>query len=61
MPVLLATGKGSDVMKPITIPFVFGLITSTVFVLIVLSVLYSWVREYELKKYGKLQIIEFED
>ena len=58
MPVLLATGQGSDVMKPITIPFVFGLITSTLFVLIVLPVLYAMVREYELKKYGKLRISE---
>ncbi len=50
LPVLLATGTGSDVMKPITIPFVFGLITSTAFVLIVLPVLYAWVRERELEK-----------
>ena len=56
MPILLATGPGSDVMKPITIPFVFGLITSTLFVLIVLPVMYSMLRERELKKYGKLQI-----
>ena len=58
LPVLLATGPGSDVMKPITIPFVFGLITSTLFVLIVLPVMYSIVRVNELKKYGKLQIKE---
>jgi Cu(I)/Ag(I) efflux system membrane protein CusA/SilA len=58
MPVLLATGPGSDVMKPITIPFVFGLITSTLFVLIVLPVIYSMVREKELNKRGKLQIKE---
>ena len=58
MPVLLATGPGSDVMKPITIPFVFGLITSTLFVLIVLPVMYSMLRERELKKHGTLQIKE---
>ena len=58
LPVLLATGPGSDVMKPITIPFVFGLITSTLFVLIVLPVMYAMVRENELKKYGTLQIKE---
>jgi copper/silver efflux system protein len=58
LPVLLATGPGSDVMKPITIPFVFGLITSTLFVLIVLPVLYAMIRERELKKYGILQIRE---
>lgn len=61
MPVLLATGTGSDVMKPITIPFVFGLITSTLFVLIVLPVLYALMREYELRKHGKLIVQEFED
>lgn len=61
MPVLLATGTGSDVMKPIAIPFVFGLITSTLFVLIVLPVLYALVREYELRKHGKLIVKEFED
>jgi copper/silver efflux system protein len=56
LPVLFATGPGSDVMKPITIPFVFGLITSTLFVLIVLPVMYALVREYELRKYGRLQL-----
>lgn len=61
MPVLLATGTGSDVMKPITIPFVFGLVTSTLFVLIVLPVLYALVREYELRKHDKLIVQEFED
>lgn len=61
IPILIATGTGSDVMRPITIPFMFGLITSTLFVLIVLPVLYAMIREYELKKYGKLVIKEFED
>ncbi|HET9747482.1 MAG TPA: efflux RND transporter permease subunit, partial [Chitinophagaceae bacterium] len=58
LPVLLATGPGSDVMKPITYPFVFGLITSTIFVLIVLAVMYAMVREYELKRHNKLQIAQ---
>jgi Cu(I)/Ag(I) efflux system membrane protein CusA/SilA len=54
LPVLLATGAGSDVMRPITIPFVFGLLTSTIFVLIVLPVIYAIVRERELIKKGNL-------
>ncbi len=54
VPVLLATGAGSDIMKPITIPFVFGLVTSTLFVLIVLPVLYAYIRERELAKRGNL-------
>ncbi len=58
MPILFATGVGSDVMKPITIPFVFGLITSTLFVLIVLPVIYQLVKEYELKQHGKVEFLE---
>lgn len=54
IPILLSTGVGSDVMKPIAIPFVFGLISSTLFVLIVLPVFYQVVRERELHKHGKL-------
>ena len=61
LPVLLATGTGSDVMKPIVIPFVFGLITSTLFVLIVLPVLLALVREHELKKNGKLKLVQLND
>jgi len=61
MPILLATGVGSDVMKPITIPFVFGLITSTLFVLIVLPVVYQLVKEYELRKKGKVEYLEIKD
>lgn len=61
LPLLLATGTGSDVMKPIAIPFVFGLITSTFFVLIVLPAMYSLVRENELKKSGKVVIAELKD
>ncbi len=61
LPVLLATGTGSDVMKPIVIPFVFGLITSTLFVLIVLPVVYAIVRERELKKTGNLKFAHLND
>jgi Cu(I)/Ag(I) efflux system membrane protein CusA/SilA len=48
-------------MKPIAIPFVFGLITATLFVLIVLPVIYNILKERELKKYGKLEILEIEE
>jgi copper/silver efflux system protein len=61
LPILLATGTGSDVMKPITVPFLFGLLTSTIFVLIVLPVIYAVVRERELKKKGKLDYRLLED
>lgn len=61
LPVLFATGAGSDVMKPITIPFVFGLLTSTIFVLIVLPVMYAYVMERELAKKGTIDYRVLED
>jgi copper/silver efflux system protein len=61
LPILLAAGAGSDVMKPIAIPFVFGLITSTLFVLIVLPVVYDMVKERELRKKGSLKYLEIKE
>ena len=61
IPILISTGTGSDVMKPIAIPFVFGLVSSTVFVLVVLPVFYQVVREYELRKTGTLKVLDIEE
>lgn len=57
IPVLASSGVGSDVMKPIAIPFVFGLISAILFVLIVLPVIYEMVKERELKKHGTLKML----
>ncbi|MEP6795711.1 MAG: efflux RND transporter permease subunit [Saprospiraceae bacterium] len=54
IPILWATGTGSDVMLPITIPLIGGVITSTIYVLLVTPVVYEIVKERELKKHGKL-------
>jgi copper/silver efflux system protein len=61
LPILLAAGTGSDVMKPIAIPFVFGLITSTLFVLVVLPVVYNLIKERELRRNGRLNYLEISD
>jgi Cu(I)/Ag(I) efflux system membrane protein CusA/SilA len=61
IPMLVSTGNGSDIMKPIAIPFVFGLISSTLFVLVVLPVFYQVVREYELKKTGTLKVLDVKE
>ena len=61
LPVLVSTGVGSDVMKPITIPFVFGLVTSTIYALVVLPVVFALVKEWELKRTGKLAYLKVED
>ena len=56
IPILWSTGTGSDVMLPITIPLIGGVITSTVYVLLVTPVVYEMMRERELKKFGKIII-----
>ncbi len=51
IPLLLSTGVGSEVQRPLATVVVGGLITSTLLTLVVLPVLYSWfpgrVREFE--------------
>jgi Cu(I)/Ag(I) efflux system membrane protein CusA/SilA len=54
IPILWSTGTGSDVMLPITIPLIGGVITSTIYVLLVTPVVYEIVKERELKKQGKI-------
>lgn len=61
IPVLASTGVGSDVMKPIAIPFVFGLITAVFFVLIILPLIYQIVKDRELNKFGKLQVLDIKE
>jgi len=50
MPVMLSTGSGSEIMKPMAAPTVGGLITSTLANLILVPVLYSWMKERELSR-----------
>ena len=55
LPVLWATGTGSDVMKPIAVPLIGGMISSTILVLIVIPVLFVIVRGTQLKIFGELK------
>ncbi|MFI5222356.1 MAG: efflux RND transporter permease subunit, partial [Bacteroidia bacterium] len=54
IPILWATGVGSDVMLPITVPLIGGMLTSTIYVLFVTPVVFEMSKEHELKKFGKL-------
>ena len=56
-PVLWASGAGSDVMLPITLPLIGGLITSTIYVLLVTPVIFEITKEHELRKQGAIQIV----
>lgn len=54
LPIMWATGAGSEVMRPIAIPLVGGLISSTILVLLVIPVVFSLARWVELRIKGKL-------
>ena len=60
-PVLWSTGVGSDIMLPITLPLIGGLLSSTIYVLLVTPVIFEMTKEHELRKYGTVIIVNPED
>jgi copper/silver efflux system protein len=57
IPVLWAKGAGSDVMLPIVLPMIGGVLTSSTHILLVTPVIFEMVKEYELRKFGKLDVL----
>jgi copper/silver efflux system protein len=55
VPVLWSTGVGSDVMKPIVLPMIGGVLTSSTHILLVTPLIFLMVKEYELRKFGKME------
>jgi copper/silver efflux system protein len=49
-PILWESGIGSDVMKPIAVPIVGGMITSTIHVLILVPVFFATMKERALSR-----------
>ena len=58
IPILWSSGVGSDVMKPIVLPMVGGVFTSAVFVLLVTPLIFLMNKEYELRKFGKIEVLD---
>ncbi len=56
IPILWATGVGSDIMRPITIPLIGGTISSTIYVLLITPVIFEMIKERELKRKGKIEL-----
>ncbi|WP_316809747.1 efflux RND transporter permease subunit [Pedobacter heparinus] len=56
IPVLWATGVGVDVMQPIVLPMIGGVLTSSTHILLVTPLIFLMSKEYELRKYGKLEV-----
>ncbi len=61
IPILWATGVGSDIMRPITIPLIGGTITSTIYVLLITPVIFEMIKERELKRKGKVELIDVKE
>jgi len=61
VPVLWATGTGSDVMRPIVLPMIGGVLTSSTHILLVTPLIFLMVKEYELRKHCKLDILEVKE
>jgi Cu(I)/Ag(I) efflux system membrane protein CusA/SilA len=52
VPLMWSTETGSEVMRPLATPVIGGMISSTILVLIVLPVLYLWMKEWESRRAG---------
>ena len=61
IPILWSTGVGSDIMRPITIPLIGGTITSTIYVLLITPVIFEMIKERELKRKGKIDLIDVKE
>lgn len=58
IPILWSTGVGSDVMKPIVLPMIGGVLTSATHILLVTPLIFLMTKEYELRKFGKIDVLE---
>ena len=58
LPILWSTGVGSDVMQPIVLPMIGGVLTSSTHILLVTPLIFLMTKEYELRKFGKIQVYE---
>lgn len=52
LPILWGNGAGASVMKRIAAPMVGGMVSSTILTLVVIPALYSWWKEWELRRAG---------
>ena len=58
IPILWSSGVGSDVMKPIVLPMIGGVFTSAIHILLVTPIIFLMTKEYELRKFGKIEVLE---
>lgn len=55
VPVLWSHGTGAELMRPIALPMIGGILTSAISILVVMPIIFEWLRSKELKKYGEIK------
>lgn len=60
VPVLWSRGTGIELMRPIALPIIGGIITSAISILLVMPIIYEFFKERDLKKYGKIKLVKKE-
>jgi Cu(I)/Ag(I) efflux system membrane protein CusA/SilA len=50
IPILISTGTGAEIMKPIATPTVGGMVTATLLNLILVPIIFSWVLQYRIRR-----------
>lgn len=56
VPVLWSHGTGIELMRPIALPVIGGMVTSAISILLVMPILYEMFKERDLKKYGEIRL-----
>jgi Cu(I)/Ag(I) efflux system membrane protein CusA/SilA len=54
LPLMWTTRTGAEVMKPLATPVLGGMISSLLHVLIVTPVIFTWLREREIRRQSKV-------
>ncbi|HVB04274.1 MAG TPA: efflux RND transporter permease subunit, partial [Chitinophagaceae bacterium] len=56
VPVLWSQGTGIELMRPIALPMIGGMITSAISILLVMPLVYEMFKERDLKKFGEVKL-----
>lgn len=56
IPVLWSNGTGIELMRPVALPMIGGMISSAISILLVMPIIFEWIKERELKKNGSIKV-----
>ncbi|QEC71356.1 efflux RND transporter permease subunit [Arachidicoccus ginsenosidivorans] len=56
VPVLWSNGTGIELMRPVALPMIGGMVTSAISILLVMPIIFELFKENELKKYGNIKV-----